>query len=104
MDTIDIGYREVPFRVKNVAHILASPELLEKLPPDSEAALQEFHAYCGVEKIDDDTFFCLTLAPSASMASALREVIRVLELAKRGGCKPFDDSAVCQASRFMPMQ
>ncbi|MCR1346303.1 hypothetical protein NRY68_11000 [Acidithiobacillus ferrooxidans] len=41
MEIIDIGYREAPFRVKDVAHVLVSPELLEKLSPDSEAVYRQ---------------------------------------------------------------
>ena len=99
METIDIGYREVPFRVKDAAQILSTPELLENLSPDAYAALQEFHAYCTKEEFGEDRFFRLTLAPGASMASGLREVVRVLDLAKNGGCHPFDDSHMGDASR-----
>lgn len=92
METTDIGYREVPFRVKDAAQILSTPELLKNLSSDAYEALQEFHAYCTKEDLGEDSFFRLTLAPGASMANGLREVVRVLEMVKNGECQPFDDS------------
>lgn len=99
METINTGYQEFQFRVKDAANILSTPELLEKATADTYDALLEFHTYCTQEGFDYDTFFRLTLTPGVHLDSALREVVRVLELAKNGGCQPFDDSAVCEASK-----
>ncbi len=99
METIDIGYREVPFRVKDAAHILSTPELLEKISADTYDALLEFHTYCTQEGFGEDTGFRLTLTPGAHLDSALREVVRVLKLVKNGGCQPFDDSDMGTPSR-----
>ncbi len=99
MDAIDIGYREVPFRVKDAAHILSTPELLEKITGDTYAAMKDFYDYCTQEGFGEDASFRLTLAPNASMASALREMVRVLELVKHGEYELFDDRADCEACR-----
>ena len=99
MESIDIGYREMSFRVKDAAYILSTPELLEKITGDTYAAMMDFHTYCTQEGFAEDTVFRLTLSPGVHLDSALREVIRVLKMEKSGGCRPFDDSVAREASK-----
>ena len=99
METINTGYQEFQFRVKDAAHILSTPELLEKITGDTYAAMMDFHTYCTQEGFAEDTVFHLTLSPGVHLDSALREVVRILKLEKAGGCKPFSDHDMGDASR-----
>ena len=103
METINTGYQEFQFRIKDAAEILSTPARLEKITPDTYAAMMDFYTYCTQEGFGEDAGFILTLSPGVHLDSALREVVRVLKLAKNGGCTPFDDSDMGAISGEIPI-
>ncbi len=96
MNSTEIGYREVNFRMREAKEILSNPELVEQISSDHREALQVFFNYGLAENLGDDKLFRLTLAPSASLTKGVHEMIQAMARIKRGEYIPFDDSAICE--------
>ena len=84
METIDIGYREVTFRVKDAAEILSTPERLEKITPDTYAAMIDFYTYCTQEGFGEDTGFRLWWTPWSRQLEGEFKLVRLLPLQRNG--------------------